>query len=315
VRRLVEQDQVFATMMILGTAPNMAIVDYLTEQGVPQLFVATGASAWGSQTEKWPYVMGYQPAYPTEAAIYVNYAAQERPGGKVGILSQNDDFGRDWVFGIKEAIQDTDLQIVAEETYNLTDPTVDSQIVNLSRSGVDVFLNTGQSKQTTQALAKAEELGWDPLHLICSCAASVTAVMKPAGDAASEGTITGQYVKDPADPQWADDPGMQEYKRIIGQYGEGNLNVNDTFLLSGFNYAEAMVKGLENAAEPTRDALMDSVRNFDYQPALLLPGIKVQTSPDDGFPIESLQMSRFTGGSWQRFGDIVDFEGRTPTET
>lgn len=312
VQRLVQQDEVFATFQLLGTANNLAVRDFLNKEGIPQLYVSTGSSKWGAEVEKYPYIIGFQPAYTTEAAIAAEFLKQERPNAKVAMLYQNDDFGKDLLAGFEEAIQDTGIQLVAPESYALSDPTVDSQVVAARASGADVFLNYGQSKQAAQAITKAADLGWKPLQILGSFSASVEAVVKPAGFDKAQGIYTAAYVKDPGDPQWDDDEGMKRYRDIMARYA-GDVNVVDSIAGTGYMQAQVLVKALEGMRQPTRDSLMESVRNMSgVELDLLLPGVRIDTGPDDGFPIEAVEIARFEGERFALSGDIIDYEDKTP---
>ncbi|MQA16037.1 MAG: ABC transporter substrate-binding protein [Pseudonocardiaceae bacterium] len=310
-RRLVEQDRVFALFDTLGTPTNSAIVDYVNERQVPHLYLATGASKWGSNTEEWPMTIGWQPAYSLESAIYAEYLKRERPGARVAVLYQNDDFGKDYLNGFKQAIEGSGIQIVAEETYQVTDPSVDSQVVNLSRSNADVFFNITTPKFAAQAIARKAEIGWDAMHLLNSVSTSVGSVMEPAGAEASQGIISAEYIKDPSDPRVQDDPAMQEYKAAAEQYGD--FNIENEYGTFGFAVCNTMVKTLEQTEEPTREALMEAVRSIDAENPLLIDGIRVKTGEGDGFPIESMQLQRFEGERWVPFSDVISrYEGNTP---
>ena len=312
VQRLVQQDKVFATFQLLGTANNLAVRDFLNKEGVPQLYVSTGSSKWGAEMEKYPYIIGFQPAYTTEAAIAAEFLKREKPNAKVAMLYQNDDFGKDLRAGFEQAIQGTDIQFVAPESYALTDPTVDSQVTAAKASGADVFLNYGQSKQAAQAITKAADLGWKPLQIIGSFAASVEAVLKPAGFDKAQGIYTDAYVKDPADPQWANDEGMKRYRDIMARYA-GDVNASDTIAGTGYMQAQVLVKALEGMRQPTRDSLMESVRNMSgVELDLLLPGVTINTGPEDGFPIETVEIAQFEGERFKLSGDVIDYENKTP---
>lgn len=313
-RRLVEEDEVFALFNTLGTPTNTAIVDYVNQQEVPHLFVATGASKWGSDTENFPWTIGWQPAYTTESAIYAEYLKEEFPdGAEVAVLYQNDDYGLDYLNGFKAGIEGSNIEIVAEESYEVADPTVDSQVVNLSRTDADVFFNITTPKFASQAIAKIGELDWDPLHLLNNVSASIQSVLEPAGIENSDGLITANYIKDPNDPQWEDDEAMQDYRERAAEYAPG-LNADDPFGVYSFAAAETIVRALEQMEEPTREALMEAVRNLDVEIGLLLPGVRVSTGPDDGYPIETEQLAQFNAadGAWELFGDTISYEGETP---
>lgn len=309
-KRLVEQDEVFALINPLGTPTNTAIVDYMNEQEVPHVFLATGASKWGSDIETWPWTIGWQPAYPTEAAIYVTFLEETMPEAKVAVLFQNDDFGKDYLSGFKAALEGTDIEIIAEESYETTDPSVDSQVVNLAATDADVFFNITTPKFAAQAIKKIGETRWEPIHLLASVSGSTSSVLEPAGLENAEGIYSAQYLKEPSDPTWEDDEAMIQYKELGEQYGD--FNIEDPFGLFGFAICDTVTQTLEQMEEPTRESLMEAVRNLDLEVDLLLPGIKVKTSPEDGFPIEAMQLRQFNDGGWEAIGDVVDYEGETP---
>lgn len=307
-QRLVQQDNVFALFNTLGTPTNAAIVDYMNEEEVPHLFVATGASMWGAKTDEWPWTTGWQPAYPTEAAIYAQYLKDNNPEAKVAVLFQNDDYGKDYLSGFESAIEGSDIEIIARESYEVTDPTVESQMANLMRTEADTFFNITTPKFAAQAIAASGD--WDVTHLLNSVSASIASVLEPAGLDNAEGIITAQYLKEPTDPQWEDDEAMVEYKE---KASGADFEVDDPFGVYGFAVCQTMVAALEGTEAPTRQALMDSARNLqDLEIGLLLPGITVNTSEDDGFPIESMQVAQFNGTEWENQGETISFEGETP---
>jgi branched-chain amino acid transport system substrate-binding protein len=303
-KRLVEQDKVFALFNTLGTANNLAIWDYTNQQKVPQVFVATGSSAWGADVAKHPFTIGWQPDYVAEARVYAAYLKQTKPNAKVAVLYQNDAFGKDLLDGFKAAIQGTGVQVTAAESYEVTDPTVDSQVSKLATSKADVFLDITTPKFGAQAIHRLTEVDWKPLHILNNVAASKTLVLKPAGLAASKGIVSVTYFKDPEDTRWASDPAMQEYKAGLKQYAP-NADVNEPFNVYGWAAANTMAKALEQMKQPTRAALMDTVRNLNLEIPLLLPGVSVQTSPSDGYPIQDMQVMRFDGEHWQLLGNVI----------
>jgi branched-chain amino acid transport system substrate-binding protein len=310
-KRLVEQDKVFALFNPLGTPTNTAIVDYMNQQEVPHIYLATGASKWGADIEQYPWTIGWQPAYPTEAAIYGTYLQEQFPdGATVAVLFQNDDFGKDYLTGFESAIEGTNIEIIARESYQTTDPSAASQVVNLAQSGADVFFNVTTPKFAAQAIKELSQTNWEPLHLLSVVSASISSVLEPAGLENAEGIFSSQYLKEPSDPQWADDEGMQAYREAAEKYGD--FNVEDPFGVFGFSVCQTMVQTLEQMDEPTRDSLMDAVRNIEAENTLLLPGIRVKTGPDDGFPIEAMQLVQFKDGEWVPEGDVIDYEGETP---
>jgi branched-chain amino acid transport system substrate-binding protein len=304
-RRLVEQEEVFATFNTLGTPNNLAIWDYLNQQKVPHLFVATGASNWGSDIEGHPYTIGWQPDYVTESQAYADFLKKEKPSAKVAILYQNDGFGKDLMGGFDEAIKGSEIQVVARESYEVTDPTVSSQISKLAASGADTFLNITTPKFSAQAIVAVAKSDWKPLHILNNVGASKALVLTPAGLDNSKDIVSTTYYKDPEDPKWADDPAMMEYKDGLKAYNSRS-NPNDPFHVYGWGAAQTMVEALKKMKEPTRAALMDAVRNLDQEVPILLPGIKVETGPDDGYPLEAMQIQRFNGKRWVVQGEVFE---------
>ena len=308
-RKLVESEKVLGIFNSLGTPTNSAIHNYMNRKKVPQLFVATGATKWG-QPEKFPWTMGWQPNYQTEGAIFANYLLQNKPDAKIAILYQNDDYGKDYVHGFKDALGDkASSMIVAEESYEVTDPTIDSQIVNLKASGADTFFNVTIPKFAAQAIRKSYDIGWQPVHLLNSVSASVSSVLKPAGFEKSEGIITTVYLMDPTDPAFADHPEMKEWSAWMDKYYPEGDKAN-TFNMYGYAVAQTFVQVLKQAGDNlTRENLMKEAANLkEFRAKGLLPGITISTSPRDFYPIEAMQMQRFEGGEWKRFGEIVRAE-------
>jgi branched-chain amino acid transport system substrate-binding protein len=303
-KRLVEQDKVFAMFNTLGTANNLATWDYLNQAKVPQVYVATGSSAFGADVSKHPYTIGWQPDYVSEARVYASYLKDSKPNAKVAVLYQNDAFGKNLLDGFKSAIQGSGNQVVAAESYEVTDPTVDSQVSKLATSKADVFLDITTPKFAAQAIHRLTEIDWKPLHILNNVAASKTLVLKPAGLAASKGIVSVGYLKDAEDPRWNSDPAMQEYKTGLKQYAP-KLDVNEPFNVYGWAVASSMAKALGAMKQPTRAALMDSVRNMNVQLPLLLPGINIQTTATDGYPIQDMQMLRFDGNRWQPISKVI----------
>jgi branched-chain amino acid transport system substrate-binding protein len=304
-KRLIQQDKVFALFNTLGTPNNLAIWDYVNQQKVPHVYVATGASAWGADVEKHPYTIGWQPNYVTEARVYAEYLKKEKPNAKVAVLYQNDGFGKDLLGGFEDAIGDTSIKVVDKESYNVTDPTVSAQMGRLARSGADTFLNITTPKFSAQAIAAIAKSDWKPLHLLNNVGASKTLVLTPVGLENAKGIVSTGYFKDPEDAQWADDPAVKEYHSMIKKYSP-RTNSNDAFTMYGWTVAQTMVKALENMKEPTRAALMDAVRNMDIEIPTMLPGNKIQTTPDDGYPIEAMQIIKFDGQNWKLQGDLIE---------
>jgi branched-chain amino acid transport system substrate-binding protein len=307
VRRLVEQDQVLLVFQSLGTPTNSAIHKYMNQQKVPHLFVATGATKWGDP-QNFPWTMGWQPAYQAEGKIYAQYVLKNVPNPKIGILSQNDDYGKDYLKGFKDELGEAGQKlIVLEQTYEVTDPTIDSQIVNLKNSGANVFFNITIPKFAVQAIKKAHDLAWKPLHLLNNVSTSVDVVLKPAGLEASRGLITALYNKDPTDPQWKEDPGMKEWRAFMQKYyPEGNTK--DSFNVYGYTVAQTLVHVLKRCGNDlTRTNVMKHAASIkDLALPLLLPGIKINTSLTDYYPIKQEQLARFDGERWVLFGELYD---------
>jgi branched-chain amino acid transport system substrate-binding protein len=306
-RRLVENDDVLLILNSLGTAHNTAIQKYMNTKKVPQLFVATGATKFGDP-KNFPWTMGWQPNYQSEGRIFAQYILKNHPNGKIGILFQNDDYGKDYVKGLKDGLAGK-VMIVAELPYEPTDPTVDSQMVSLKASGADIFYNVTTPKFAAQSIKKAAEIGWKPVHLLNSVSASVGAVIRPAGLENAQGILTALYGKDPTDPVWNDDPGRKEWLAFMDKYyPEGDMT--SSFPVYGYSVARTMVQVLQQCGDDlTRANVMKQAANLkDYETGMALPGIKINTSPTDFYPIEQMQMGRFNGESFVPFGPILDGE-------
>ncbi len=307
VRKLVEEDQVLFVFNPLGTPTNTAIWKYMNEKKVPQLFVATGATKWGDPKGH-PWTMGFQPNYQIEGKIYAHYILKNIPNAKVGILYQNDDYGKDYVKGFKDGLGDAAKRvIIMEQTYEVTDPTIDSQIVNLKNSGANVFFNVTIPKFAAQAIKKAFEIGWKPTHFLNNVSASVGATLIPAGLEASQGLISTQYLKDPTDPQWKNDKGFKDWTAFMAKYyPDGNLA--DAGNVYGYSVAQTVVQVLRQCGNDlSRENVMRqaaSLKNFELPMAL--PGIKLNTSSTDFYPIEQEQLIKFDGKEWVRFGELYD---------
>jgi branched-chain amino acid transport system substrate-binding protein len=305
-RKLVEQDQVLFMFQTLGTPPNTAIHKYMNSKKVPQAFVATGATKW-NDSRNFPWTMGWQPNYQTEGRIYATHILQNNPKAKIGILYQNDDYGKDYLKGFKDGLgAKAASMIVKEVTYEVTDPTVDSQIVQLQASGADTFFNITTPKFAAQAIRKAYDTGWKPMHYINNVSASPGSVLKPAGFEKSIGLISTQYFKDPTDAQWKDDPAVKAWEAFMKKYyPEGNLL--DASNMYGYTVAQTLHQVLKQAGDNlTRANVMKQAASLkDYRPETMLPGIRMNTSANDFAPIESEQLIRFDGKQWQRFGAII----------
>jgi branched-chain amino acid transport system substrate-binding protein len=309
IRKLIESDEVFLVFNALGTPTQTAVQKYHNAKKVPQLFLATGASKWNDPKD-FPWTMGFQPSYRVEARIFAKYILKEKPGAKVAIFYANDDFGKDYVAGIKDIFGDKSKDlIVAEESYETTEPSIDGHIVKLKGTGADVFVNIATPKFAAQAIKKMAELDWKPMHLMTDVSLSIGAVMRPAGIDASQGILSAGYLKDASDPQWKDDAGMKKFMAFIDKYMPGS-NISDVNLVYGYAAAQTMVQVLKQSGdELTRENVMKQAASLkDFVPDVLLPGIKINTSATDFAPIEQLQMWRFKGEKWETFGDVISAE-------
>ena len=304
-RKLVEDDGVLLIFNPLGTASNSAIQKYMNGKRVPQLFVATGASKWNNPKE-FPWTMGWQPSYQIEAQIYAKYLLKNKPDAKIGVLYQNDDFGKDYLKGLKDGLGSKASMITAEESYESTEPSIDSHVVKLKAAGVDVFISVTTPKFAAQAIKKLAELDWHPLHIVSNVSASVGGVMKPAGYENSQGILSANYAKDGADPQWDNDPGMKKFYAFLDKYFPEGDRLNGSVVF-GYGAAQTLTKVLQMCGDDlTRDNVMRQAASLkDFEPDTLLPGIKINTSPTDFAPIKQLQMMRFKGEKWDMFGDII----------
>ncbi|MCD6675273.1 MAG: ABC transporter substrate-binding protein [Burkholderiaceae bacterium] len=305
-RRLVEQDQVLFLFGPLGTPSNTAIQKYMNAKKVPQLFVATGAAKW-NDPQHFPWTMGWQPNYHTEGKIYAQHILKTKPDAKIGILYQNDDFGKDYVSGVHEGLGDkAKSMIVSEVSYEVTDPTVDSQIVSLQGSGADVFINVTTPKFAAQAIRKAWDIGWKPVQYLTNVSVGVGSVMQPAGPEKGVGIISSAYLMEPTDPAWKDTQAMKDWRAWMQKYyPEGNLNDNTN--VYGYTVAQTVVQVLRQAGDDlTRANVMKQAASLkDFTPTTIIPGIRINTSAADFAPIESVQLARFDGKSWVRFGDVM----------
>jgi branched-chain amino acid transport system substrate-binding protein len=306
VRRLVEDEKVAFLFQTLGTPPNAAIRQYLNDNKVPQLFVATGASIF-SDPKHFPWTIGFNPNYQTEAHIYGKYILATKPDAKISVLYQNDGLGKDYLIGLKEALgADRAGMIVKEASYETSEPTIDSQIVTLQGSGADVILIAATPKFGAQAIRKTFDLGWTAMRVISNVTSSVNAALKPAGLEKSQGLITATFGKDPNDPRWKDDPGLKEWKDFTTQYMSAT-EFGDLNAVYGFSAAATMVQVLKQCANDlSRENIMKEAANIkDLQVPMGLPGATINTSPDNYSPIRQMQLSKFNGESWELFGDIL----------
>jgi branched-chain amino acid transport system substrate-binding protein len=308
IRQLVEQDKVLCTFNTLGTPCNTAIHKYMNQKKVPMLFVATGASKWGNPKE-FPWTMGYQPDYHTEAVIYAKHILANVKDAKIGVLMQNDDYGKDYYEGFKEGLGKEVNRIVKHVSYETTDPTVDSQIIQLKDSGANVFFNIAIPKFAAQAMRKAGDLNWKPVQYLNNVSSSVASTMKPAGFDNVQGVVTAQYLMDPTDKQWDDNADMKAWVAWMGKYNPG-ASLQDASNVFAYSVSVLMHETLKKCGdELTRENLMKQAANFQkFRLPMLLPGITVSTSPTDYYPIQAVQLSRFKGESWELFGDVMHAE-------
>ena len=303
-RKLVEEEEALVVFNPLGTPPNTAIQKYMNQKKVPHLFVATGATKWGDP-KNFPWTMGWQPTYQAEGQIYAAYILEHKPNAKIAILYQNDDYGKDYLKGFEDGLGDKGkTMIVSKISYEVTDPTIDSQMVSLKASGADVFFNITTPKFAAQAIKKAADIGWKPLHFLNNVSASVSSVMTPAGLENGVGLITSNYIKDPTDPQWANDKGYKDWVEWMKKYYPSG-NLGDAFNVYGYNVAQGLVHVLKQAGDNlTRENIMKQAASLDMTLPMLLPGVNVKTSADDFYPIEREQLARFDGKTWVLFGKV-----------
>lgn len=303
-RKLVEQEEALLIFQSLGTPPNSAIHKYMNDKKVPHLFVATGATKWGDP-KNFPWTMGYQPNYQSESKVFAAHILETKPNAKIAILYQNDDYGKDYLKGFEDGLGDkAKTMIVSKITYEVTDPTVDSQMVSLKASGADTFFNITTPKFAAQAIKKAAELGWKPVHYLNSVSASVASVLVPAGIEASMGIYTASYIKDPTDPQFQTGKEWDDWVAYMKKYHPTGA-MNDNFNVYGYTVAQLLVQVLKQAGDNlTRENVMKQAANLDLTLPMLLPGVNVKTGPDDFYPIEREQLAKFDGKTWQLFGKV-----------
>jgi len=308
VRQMVENDKIFALFQSLGTPCNTAIHKYMNTKKVPQLFVATGASKWGDP-EHFPWTMGFQPDYHTEAIIYAKHILANVKDPKIGVLHQNDDYGRDYFDGLKKGLGKDVGRIVKVVTFEATDPTVDSQIIQLKDSGANVFFNASGPKAAAQGIRKAADIDWKPAHYLNNVSVSVAAVMKPAGYENAQGIITASYIMDATDKQWDDNPEVKAWRAWMDKWLPG-ANKADANYIYGYAVTALMCEALRRCGnELTRANLMKQAAGFQkFRVPLLLPGITVSTSPTDFYPIQAVQLQRFKGETWELFGEVMHAE-------
>src|ERR1700742_2457682 len=305
-RKLVESDEVLFIFNSLGTPSNSAIHKYMNSKKVPQLFVATGATKWNDPKD-FPWTMGWQPSYQSEARIYAKYLLKEKPGARIAGLYQNDDYGKDYLKGLKDGLgAKADSMIVVKESYETTEPTIDDHIVKLKSSGADVFFNITTPKFAAQAIKKSAQIGWKPMHFLNNVSASVGSVLKPAGFENSQDIISAAYLKDASDPQWNNDPGMKEFYAFLAKnYPEGDKLDQSTVV--GYGVSQTLIQVLKQCGDDlTRENIMKQAANLkDFRTEMLLPGIRINTSPTDFAPISQLQLMRFKGEKFEMFGDVI----------
>ncbi|MEO3470773.1 ABC transporter substrate-binding protein [Roseomonas sp. CAU 1739] len=305
-RRLVEQDRVALLFHTLGTPSNSAIVRYTNQRRVPHLFLATGADKWGNYQDT-PWTIGLQPSYRTEAQIYAKYMLEQKPNAKVALLYQNDDFGKDYVTGVKDVLGSRFDSVVTTASYEVTDPTVDSQVVSLRGSGAEVMITAATPKFAAQTIRKVHDIGWQPMHFMSNVSISIAAVMRPAGPERGIGIITSAYQKDITDATWNDDPGMRGWRDWMRKYlPEGDMA--DSGYGTAYNASFIMTQVLRQCeGEFSRENIMQQVANLrNVELPLLLPGIKVNTSPTNFHPIRHMQLQKWSGEHWERFGDVIE---------
>jgi branched-chain amino acid transport system substrate-binding protein len=305
-RRLVEEDNVLLVFSALGTPTNTAVRKYLNDHKVPQLFVATGATKWGDP-QHFPWTMGWLPSYQMEGRAYAKYVLEKLPNAKVGILYQNDDYGKDYVKGFKDGLGDKAATMIAKEvSYETTDPTIDSQITILQSSGADAFYNVTIPKFAAQAIRKTYDIGWKPVQFLNSVSNSVAGVLRPAGVEGSKEIITVEYLKDPTDPAWKDNQGYKDWSAWMDKYLPG-ADKSEILYVWGYSIAQTMVQVLKQCGDDlTRENVMRQAANLhDLELPMLLPGIAINTSPTDFYPIKQEQLAKFNGTRWELFGQVI----------
>ena len=306
-RKLVESDEVLVVFNPLGTPPNSAIQKYMNSKKVPQLFVATGATKWNDPKE-FPWTMGWQPNYQSETQIYAKYILKNHPNAKIAVLFQNDDYGKDYLKGLKDGLgAKAASMIVIEESYEVSEPTIDSHIVKLKSTNADVFVNITTPKFAAQAIKKTAEIGWKPLHFLNNVSGSIGSVIKPAGMENAQDIISSAYLKDPTDAQWKNDAGMKAWNEFLDKYYP-EANRADASVMYAYTVAQGLVHVLKACGDNlTRENVMKQAASIkDLELGGLLPGIKVNTSATDFAPLSQLQLMKFKGDTWDRFGEILN---------
>jgi branched-chain amino acid transport system substrate-binding protein len=303
-RKLVESDEVLFIFGGLGTPSNTAIQRYMNAKKLPQLFIVSGAAKW-NDPQHFPWTMGFIPNYQSEARIYAEYLLRNHPQGKVGVLYQNDDLGKDYLKGLKDGLNGK-MPIVAEAPYEITDPTVDSQIINIKASGADIFFDVATPKFAAQAIKKVAELGWKPVHLLSFPSSSVGATLKPAGLDNAKGVLSTAFFKDPTDPTWKNDAAYKEWSAFMDKYYPDGDKTSSGVVLP-YLEAQTLVQVLKQCGDNlTRENVMKQAANLkDFELGMLLPGIKINTGPSDFAPLKQMQMMRFNGKSWELFGPVM----------
>ncbi len=306
IRRLVEEDNVAFTFATLGTPTNSAIVRYMNQKHVPHLFLATGADKWGD-VKDYPWTIGWQPSYRTEAQIYAKYILKEKPDARIAILYQNDDFGKDYFLGFKDVLGDKFDKTVTTATYEATDPTADSQLQILKSSGADVLMVAALPKMSAQAIRKVHDLAWKPMFIMSNVSISVGAVMNPAGPENGIGIISGAYVKDPSDPTWANDPGMKEWRDFMNKYMAGADQSDNNYVVA-YGFSKTILQVLKQCeADFSRENIMKQANNLhDLEIPVLLPGLKINTSPTNHHPVRAMQLEKWNGKTWELFGGVIE---------
>ena len=308
-RKLVESDEVLLIFDPLGTPSNTAIQKYMNAKKVPQLFVSSGATKW-NDPQNFPWTIGWQPNYQSEARIYARYILKERPNARIAVLYQDDDYGKDYLRGLKDGLGDkASSMIVVEDAYEVSETTIDSHVVKMKSLNADVFVDVATPKFAAQAIRKTGEIGWKPMHILNSVATSIGAVIKPAGVDNARGIISVAYLMDPLDPTWKDDPGMKAFNEFLDKYfPEGNRA--DSLLVTGYNMAQTLVQVLRQCGDNlTRENVMKEAANLKgFRTTNLLPGITINTSPIDFAPIKQIQLRRFNGETWELFGPMLSSE-------
>ena len=306
-RRLVEQDRVAFIFNSLGTPTNSAIVRYMNQRKVPHLFLSTGADKWGNHQET-PWTIGWQPSYRTEAQIYMKHMLEQKPDAKLALLYQNDDFGKDYLIGVRDVLGDRFDRMVRAVSHEVTDPTIDSQVVSLQAGGADALLTATTPKFAAQAIRKVHDIGWRPaLHYLTNVSISVAAVMQPAGPEKGVGIITSAYLKDHTDPAWRDDRGMNEWREFMRRHMP-DADLNDGNYVFAYGVSKTMEHVLRQCGNDfSRENIMKQATGIrDLEVPTLLPGIRVNTSPTNYHPIRQMQLARWSGGTWERFGSVIE---------